>query len=226
MRPKDLKSPFKWDERKVILRDRVWFVPDYLERYDDFTFPGFNAAEMFGNNNPVHIEYCSGNGSWIAEKAMQSCDINWVAVEKRFDRTRKIWSKVKNEKVDNLVAVCGDGQVVTHHYFCDESVDAIYINFPDPWPKTKHHKNRIINEEFLKSVCRVLKHGGSLTFVTDDADYSDYAIGQFEKNGSFVSQFGDKNYSEEMSGYGSSYFEDLWRSKGLKIRYHNYKKVL
>jgi tRNA (guanine-N7-)-methyltransferase len=83
MKPEDLKAPFTWNARKVMIEDRILYIPTRCETYDDFSFPGWSAPDLFGNDNPVHIEYCSGNGAWIAEKAVGNPNINWVAVEKK-----------------------------------------------------------------------------------------------------------------------------------------------
>ena len=142
MKPKQLKPPCSWEDRRVILDDGILFVPDYFDAYDSFTFPGWDSPEVFGTQRPVHVEFCSGNGTWIAEKAQQHPDVNWVAIEIRFDRVRKIWSKKKNLGLDNLFVVCGEGLRSSHHYFPEGSVDTVYVNFPDPWPKKRHAKHR------------------------------------------------------------------------------------
>lgn len=224
MKPEDLKSPFSFDERQILIKDRIWFVPDYFDRYEEFLFPGFSDEALFGNDNPIHLEYCSGNGSWIAAKASENQSINWVACEIKFGRVRKIWSKIKNKCLNNLFAICGEGYRVTKHYFKDMCVDQVFINFPDPWPKKRHAKHRIIQKAFVEELLRILKKGGTVTFVTDDPDYSDWTIEMFLANSGFESRFPSPYYSNEQPNYGTSYFEELWREKGRKIRYHQFQK--
>jgi len=125
-----LKHPFQWDERKVHIEDRVWYVPDYYEKYEEFAFPGWEY--LFSNKLPVRVEYCSGNGTWLSEKAKQFPEYNWIGVEKQFERVRKLWSKLKNLKISNLVALCGEAYTATRYYFPSESVSDIFINFPIP----------------------------------------------------------------------------------------------
>lgn len=224
MKPKDLKNPFPWKERKILLHDRILYVPDYLEDYGSYVFPGFEHPDCFGNQNPVRVEYCSGNGAWIAEKAAQFPDINWIAVELRFDRVRKIWSKLKNRKLNNLLVICGEGHLVTTHYFPSSGIDQAFINFPDPWPKNRHAKHRIIKPDFVGEVLRVLKKDGMLTMVTDDPDYSQLITETLRENKGFSSLHPAPFYATEIGGYGSSYFDQLWRGKGRKIHYHQYIK--
>lgn len=222
MKPDDLKCPFKWDERLVLLEDNVLYVPDHFDQYDQFTFPGWEA--LFGNQKPVKVEYCSGNGTWVAEKARSDASCNWVAIEKKFVRVRKIWSKIKNLQLNQLLAICGEGFKVTKHYFPSDSVDEIYINFPDPWPKKRHIKHRIIQPEFVEEMRRILKNEGKLIFVTDDADYSEWFLNEMKANPGFTNCNASPGYLTEWEGYGSSYFDSLWREKGKVIRYHQFKK--
>lgn len=215
MNPYDLKSPFKWEERKVLLEDHVLYVPDRLDNYANYSF------QFFENNNPIHIEYCSGNGAWIAEKAKANPDINYIAVEIKFERVRKIWSKIKNHSLNNLMIICGEAECATTYYIPNESVTEIYINFPDPWPKKRHWKHRLIKDSFIKEMHRTLIPEGTFTFVTDDEEYSKVTIEEVKHNGLFQNE----KISHELAHYGSSYFEDLWRSKGKQIRYHQWQKL-
>ena len=88
MKPKDLKSPYKWEGRCPLLQDRVFYVPGYYHKHRAELFPSWQ--ELFGNDHPVCIEYCSGNGEWIIHKAQSHPEINWVAVELNFDQVEKI----------------------------------------------------------------------------------------------------------------------------------------
>lgn len=224
MKPEDLKSPFSFEERQILIKDKIWFVPDYFDAYDKFKFPGFSDSEIFGNENPVNLEYCSGNGSWIAKKANENHQVNWVACEIKFGRVRKIWSKIKNLKLPNLFAICGEGNGVTKRYFPSESISQVFINFPDPWPKKRHAKHRIIQAPFVEELNRILKPNGTVTFVTDDVDYSNWTIEFFMANNGFESCYPAPYYSNEQPEYGTSYFDQLWREKGRLIRYHQFRK--
>jgi len=225
MRPEDLKFPFTGNERYTFLSNRIWFIPWLPLDTDTFAFPGWSHPDIFGNDNPVCVEYCSGNGAWIAEKAVKFPMINWVAVEKKFVRARKIWSKIKNLELTNLIVICGEAQNATKLYFGDQTIEDIYINFPDPWPKSRHVKHRIIQKEFVQEMWRVLRDGQSLTFVTDDPPYSEWLIEIMGGNPGFVSQFPEPFFVTEQPNYGSSYFDELWRAKGRIIRYHQFKKL-
>lgn len=225
MRPEDLKTPSSWDRRSILIHDRIWYIPGYYNANYEFSFPGWESVELFGNTNPVRVEYCSGNGAWIAAKAAEDPNSNWVAVEKKFIRVRKIWSKIKNLQLNNLIAVCGEGYNATRRYFPTSSVSDIYINFPDPWPKLRHAKHRLIQSEFISEMHRTLRPEAPMTFVTDDIAYSEWMIQKMESEKGFRTCYPKPYYSTEYEGYGTSYFDQLWREKGRRIRYHKFEKI-
>lgn len=224
MKPKDLKSPYCWDERRPHLADGVLFVPAYFDRHEEFPFPGWESEQVFGRRAPVMVELCSGNGRWIIDRAKAAPELNWVAVEIRFDRVRKIWSKARNEGLSNLFVVCGEAMLTCDSYFPSASVSELFVNFPDPWPKKRHAKNRLVKEGFAERVDRILTPEGKVTLVTDDVDYSDQMVEVMGAAKAFLSALPIPHFVHEWPGYGSSWFEELWRQKGRAIRYHCFHK--
>ena len=223
MNPKNLKYPFSWKDRKPYLDDKVLYIPDYYTAHQEWTFPGWQS--LFGNANPVHIEYCSGNGLWIINKAKEFPEKNWVAVEWQFERARKIWSKMKNEGLSNLLIVAGEAVTFTKEYLPSHEIAEAYVNFPDPWPKERHAKNRLFQELFISQLARILCPQGKLIVATDDHDYSIQISEKVRENISFSSKFDMPYYVTEWPGYGDSYFDHLWRSQGKKIHYFQFERL-
>ncbi len=210
--------------RQLMIKERIFYAPMNLEEGNNFAFPGWSDQSLFGNQNPLRIEYCSGNGSWIVDKAINHPEINWVAIEKKFSRASKIGSKAHKLHLNNLIVVYGEAFAVSSLYFPNECCEGAYINFPDPWPKRRHAKNRLIQPKFLDQVCRLLKKEALFTLVTDDPDYSKQMLEEMARHAGFESHLPSPYYITELQGYGSSYFEELWREKGKVIRYHQFKK--
>ncbi len=217
MKPKDLKCPFKWEDRRPCLAERVLYVPLYYQAHSDWSFPGWES--IFGRSAPLKIEYCSGNGDWINERAKNHPDCNWIAVEQRFDRVRKIWSKMKNYGVENLLIVCGEALTFTQHYVPTGSFDEIYINFPDPWPKGKHAKHRLIQDPFIAEMKRASKSSVKATIATDDEESVKRISKEFINAQQWVSAFEAPYFIADWPGYGTSFFDQLWRAKGKTIHY-------
>ena len=224
MRPKDLIFPFTWMERKPLFQDGVLYVPKYYGQHEGLDIKEFSLT--LDSFSTIHIEYCSGNGSWVAEKARNSPATLWIAVEKRFDRVQRIWSKKQNFSLKNLLVVCGEAVVFTKFYLRKEMLDQVFVNFPDPWPKERHAKHRLIQGKFIEELCRVLKPAGEVTLVTDDRLYSEQMLDEMQKSMMWNSVFIDPFYVTTLPGYGSSFFNDLWREQGRDIRYMKFKRCI
>ncbi|MCP5491917.1 MAG: tRNA (guanosine(46)-N7)-methyltransferase TrmB [Chlamydiales bacterium] len=204
MKPKDFKSPFRWDQRHPYMQDNVLFVPAY--------YKGHEAFEMPLLKGPIAVEYCSGNGEWIIQKCLDEPNYTWIAVEKKFQRVAKIWSKAQNNNLKNLLIVCGEAQTFTKHYLQDSSVEKIYVNYPDPWPKERHAKHRLIQTPFANEMARVAKEGAIATFVTDDQPYGNQMQSEMKAPWQLL------RADLLDTSYGTSFFDQLWRSKGRSIQ--------
>ena len=205
MRPKDLKNPNTWQSRAPAIVDNVLFVPTYYQAHESFEMPEFNT--------PLSIEYCSGNGEWIALLAEKNPDKTYIAVEMQFPRVRKIWSKSQNRGLKNLFIVCGAAQDFTKYYLQTPCVDHFYVNFPDPWPKKRHAKHRLIQTPFIDEMTQIASSHAKATFVTDDLPYATQMRIVMQSHPSWTLE--DEQILKE--GEGESFFDRLWRSKGRSI---------
>lgn len=230
-----LHYPFKESRPFTTVKEGVWYIapPQGVDNGQNnspeefpFIFPGWESPLFFGNNHPINIEYCSGNGEWIAKKALEEPGINWIAVEKKFQRASKIWNKKRVLGLDNLLIICGEGFSATKNYFPSNSIKNIFINFPDPWPKTRHHKHRIVQDCFVAELARILVPEGLFTFVTDDLPYGEWSCEKIQQSSFFSALYPETGFILEEESYGSSYFDALWRKLGRTIYYYRFGKKL
>lgn len=217
-KPTDLHLPYSWEGRRVYATERFLHVP-----WDIAITDAPDIAALFDTSQPMEIEYCSGNGSWIVDKAQNAPSVNFVAVEMRFDRARKIWTKMHNRNVSNLLVVWSEGLTFTRHCMKNQSVDAVYINFPDPWPKRRHAVHRIIKRPFIEEMHRILRSQGMFTIVTDDAAYSDSIIREVVATTRFQPVLPPPFFAPPSETYGTSFFHELFSSKGKEIRLHQFR---
>jgi len=218
-KPTDLRIPFSWEERRPVLLDRLLYVPPHYSQHETWNPIPWSDPQIFGNDHLVLLEYCSGNGQWIAEKAKKFPHLNWVAVEKKFERARKIWGKLKREGISNLYVCCGEAAILSKFYIPGKSISEIFVNFPDPWPKLRHAKHRLIQAPFLQLMAKCAKQEAKATFVTDDPPYAKQMIKEIEKSSLWKFLLPSPHYSLERGEYGSSYFLDLWQKKGHLIHF-------
>ena len=207
----DLHIPFTWAERRPILLKNFLYLPPCTQELHD--------PKLFSISGLMIVEYCSGNGQWIAEAAKREKGVIWIAVEKQFERARSIWKRIVRESLDHLFIVCGDAMTFSQYYLREKSIEEVFINFPDPWPKRKHAKHRVIQRHFVQELERTLKPGGRATLVTDDIGTSERIIREFS---SWKNRFAPHQFITEWPDFGSSFFHTLWTKRGCTIRYHRF----
>ncbi len=223
MNSKNLKTLLCQSQTEVVFDplQKVLFIPPRIEKVDSKQ----SFEKLFPNFDSIHIEYCSGNGQWIYEKALKNPHILWIAVEMQLKRTRQILWKREQAQLENLFITCGEALEFTSYYLEPESVDEVYINFPDPWPKRRHAKFRLIQMPFIQELARILKKGGSVHFLTDDPAYSSQTIAAFLKEeNSFCPSLPPPFYHSEVQDYGSSFFMSLWEEKKRGFYFSKFQK--
>lgn len=134
-----------------------------------------NIDEWFGRTgHPTIVEIGSGTGTSTAAMAPLEADTNIVAVELYKPGLAKLLGAVVRNDIDNVRMIRGDGVEVLARMFEPESLDGVRIFFPDPWPKARHHKRRIIQSGTLNLIATRLKPSGVLHVATDHADYAEW----------------------------------------------------
>lgn len=120
------------------------------------------------------LEIGFGMGEATALIAESQRDTGFVAVEVHPPGVGKLLALIDEKELSNIKIINEDVHVVLDVVFPDHSFDGVHIFFPDPWPKTKHHKRRIINEEFLSSIAPKIKDGGYIHIATDWVPYAEW----------------------------------------------------
>jgi tRNA (guanine-N7-)-methyltransferase len=132
-------------------------------------------AEVFGNRNRVVVEIGSGKGRFLIASAMEQPDVNFVGIEKSLHYYRVIRERVEKRGMRNVRVINHDAFLVLQKMFADCSVSELHIYFPDPWPRKREQKRRIIRPEALAEMRRVLVKSGSGIYVTDHREYFEAA---------------------------------------------------
>lgn len=134
-----------------------------------------DVDEWFGRTGTKTIvEIGSGTGTSTAAMAPLEQDTNIIAVELYKPGLAKLMGQIEREGIDNIRMIRGDGVEVMVRMFAPESLDGIRVFFPDPWPKARHHKRRIIQSGTLNLFASRLKEGGVLHVATDHAGYAEW----------------------------------------------------
>jgi tRNA (guanine-N7-)-methyltransferase len=144
--------------------------------------------QLFLTPQPVEVELGSGDGSFLAQYARLHPERNFLGVERLLGRARKLERKALRAGLTNLRIIRLEAGYLTEHLLPHHSVEVFHIYFPDPWPKKKHHKNRLINERFVQLLGRVLTPGGWVHLRTDDQGYFSWMQDAFAAHPAFLSR--------------------------------------
>lgn len=128
-------------------------------------------VELFPKTQPLHLEIGAGDGSFLVAYAQAHPELNFLGLERLLGRLRKIEKKSRRAKIENVRLLRLEAGYFVKFLLPPASLEAVHIYFPDPWPKRRHRKNRLIQSEFIQDLHRVLRPGGHLHLRTDDADY-------------------------------------------------------
>ena len=144
-------------------------------------FVRLDFESLFGNAHPVVLEIGSGKGRFLISTALERPDVNVIGIEKSLHYHRVIRDRVAKRKLANVRLVNHDAFPVLQKMVPDASIAEVHIYFPDPWPRPKEQKRRIIRPEVLAEIRRVLVEGGSGIYVTDHRQYFEKAAPLLEQ---------------------------------------------
>jgi len=137
--------------------------------------------ELFGNDHRVVLEIGSGKGRFLISSATGQPDANFIGIEKSLHYHRVIRERVERRQLTNVRLINHDAFPVLQKMVPDASVAEVHIYFPDPWPRPKEQKRRIVRAEVLEELRRVLVEGGSGIYVTDHQQYFEKAAPLIEQ---------------------------------------------
>jgi len=172
---------------------------------------------LFKKEAPLYVEFGAGKGSFIINTAATLPEANFLAFERNSKVVFKSIAKLEEVPHDNFFIVCAD---VTNlrDIFADHSVDRIYLNFSDPWPKERHAKRRLTHRGFLEKYKEVLRNNGEIHFKTDNDDLFAFSVEEFKENGwELLVVTTDLHNSDYVDGNVMTEYEEKFSSQGKNI---------
>jgi tRNA (guanine-N7-)-methyltransferase len=139
-------------------------------------FERFKWEDVFGTEKigPIHVDLGAGDGGFIRARARNHPETHFIGVERLLGRARKISRDALKDQLENLRVVRIEATYAVEWLFPPQSVSSMTVLFPDPWPKRRHHKNRLIQSEFLRLCAKCLSPNGWLGIKTDHEDYFEH----------------------------------------------------
>lgn len=146
--------------------------------------PTLDLPEVFGNNNPVCLEIGCGRGDLAVSFGPTHLDHNLIAIDIHTRGIANILQGIESHSLENTRVVEGDVLVLLKR-FADASLNEIWVFFPDPWPKPREQRRRLLRPDVVRECARVLKVGGVLRLATDIEDYWRKSVSVVAANESF-----------------------------------------
>ena len=172
--------------------------------------PMLDCVQLFGNDHPIEVELGIGKGRFLIDAAQRHPEVNFFGVEWATKYLQIAQRRCLKRDLTNVLMVRADAREFVEFFLPAEAVHAYHLYFPDPWPKKRHHKRRLVNPDFIGEVVRTLSPGGLVWLATDHAEYYEAIL-------DVLVQFPILQ-SVEVAWEGvATNYEDKYRERGMAI---------
>lgn len=182
------------------------FVPPHY-------FRRLEVSEIRNGDRPLEIDLGCGDGTFLIDLAREHPERDFIGVERLLGRCTKVAKKIRRAGLDNARILRLESKYVVEWLLPAESVSRIHLLCPDPWPKFKHHRRRLMQVPFLTAVKAALVPGGEFLFMTDHEEYFEYAVEKIHESGLFRIE----EWEEDSFFYPKTDFQIQWEAEGKSM---------
>ena len=190
---------------------KAWTVP-YIEEHKEVMF---DEEQLLSFDKQYYLEIGSGKGQFLVDMAKKFPDKFFVGIERNVTCCGFTAKKLVEEELQNAKLMFLNAELLMDK-IADNSIEAIFLNFSDPWPKKRHHKRRLTADSYLKNYYRVLKKGGRLIIKTDNVDLFAFTLENLE-NSDFKLVFKTDDYQDYDPFDTMTEYEKSFRDEGVPI---------
>lgn len=183
----------------------------------EFSKTALDLNKIFGRHAPRILEIGSGMGNATAQIADQNRDNDYLAVEVHRPGIGSLIRRIEEDKLSNIRLISHDIVDILKYQLPENSIDCVYIFFPDPWPKKKHHKRRLISASLLPLIKQVLKNHGRLFIATDWEDYAEQIIELIDNEPDIINLAGSNQTAPRPKWRPMTKFENRGLNKGHRV---------
>ncbi|MBF7097391.1 tRNA (guanosine(46)-N7)-methyltransferase TrmB [Alkalibacter mobilis] len=198
-----------WAEPEMRLDNKVIFTPSDLKG---------KWKNEFGNSNPICLEIGSGKGKFITELALANPDVNYIALDYQNEVLVYMLRKANSMELNNLRIIPSKADFIDEYFDANE-ITKIFINFCNPWPKTRHQKRRLTHSVFLQKYRKFLTNKGTLQLKTDDQGLFLDSLDYLKAEGFVDIKVIHDLYKEMIPDNITTEYEEKFHGQGIKIRY-------
>ena len=192
---------------------------DYVV-HNPFEYKG-KYKELFGNENPIHLEVGMGKGDFIINMALKYPDINFIGLEKYESIVCRAIQKLENKEIKNLKLIVIDALELGNIF--DKEIECLYLNFSDPWPKKRHARRRLTSEVFLPIYDQIFKGDKLIVQKTDNVGLFESSIVCLSTYGYVIEEISLDLASTDKDNVETEY-ESKFKAQGIRINYLKARK--
>jgi len=191
--------------------DSLWqrFGIDNKQRVD--------LENIFQRQAEKHLEIGFGTGEALLDMARKNPQNDYIGIDVYVQGIFRVLKQIDAENLDNVRLFQADAVDVLENCLISNSLDAVYLFFPDPWPKKRHHKRRLVQAEFVDLIANRLKSDGYFYLATDWQNYAEQMLAVLESNTHFINTAGAGNFSSRPNLRPSTKFERRGQNLGHKV---------
>lgn len=183
-----------------------------------------SPAKLAAAHSRIWLEIGFGGGEHLAQQAAWNPDVLCIGCEPYIDGVARLLEAVDEQNLDNVRILPDDARLVLQQ-LPPATVERLFILFPDPWPKLRHHKRRIVSQETLAMIHRVLKPGGELRLATDHGDYAAWMLEYVQAHGGFTWQAKRaEDWKKPPADWVNTRYETKTRAQGRAPVYYSFKR--
>lgn len=175
-----------------------------------------NWQNVFEQKGPIHIEVGTGKGRFISEMAKANPSINYIGIEIQESVIVTALDRLIDANVPNIRLMNSNAADLTT-FFAENEVDRVYLNFSDPWPKTRHEKRRLTYKTFLSTYEKILVKNGEIHFKTDNQGLFEYSLWSFSQYNMLLKYISLDLHNSNYEGNIETEYEEKFSNKGSRI---------
>ena len=174
-----------------------------------------NYKKLFNNSNPIYIEIGMGKGKFIIENALNNPNINFIGIEKYDSVIVRAIQKLEDINIPNLKLIRIDALKIEEVFF--KEIDLIYLNFSDPWPKTRHERRRLSSHEFLNRYDSIFRNKKHIIMKTDNRKLFEYSIMSYTSYSYNINNISLDLHGDDIKNNITTEYEDKFVNLGQPI---------
>jgi tRNA (guanine-N7-)-methyltransferase len=200
--------------------------PDRRVTPEEIREKGWNAIFSPDLSPPLRLvlEIGFGRGEFLRHLAAQAADVAHVGVEVSYKRVLKMARRIARSQEPNIRLVAATGEDAVRDLLGDSSLEGVWINFPDPWPKKRHHRRRLLQPPFVAVLAGKLRPGGILEVATDHAQYAEQIDAVLGAEPLLENELAPAAFVRDVPGRAHTAYEVEWRREGRELHFFSYRR--